>query len=232
MTTFDWIKNYLPPDSPVKKITDFIPESFDNYFLINWNYGIIDNFPFDSYPADKDSIANINGQVNIDRQFGVFLKNTFQDSAAEKLYRKTTLKEIASRFNVPHSADTISKIKSTPGLAPLPTATIDNIQKLIELIGQDTLYLYIHDNDRYSWQDNWAFKKENIITDKQQYIKFLTKTVFDSVSYLFNDRHSWCLATMEDFGYFILCADNSTADKLKLIPDLEIFKTDSDYGLW
>ena len=233
METFNWIKDFWKNKTDdTSSIHGIIPDVFANYYVINWNYGIIDNFPFDDYPVDPDNIRDINEQVSINRQFGVLLKSVFKDAELEKLYRQTTIEEIATKFNVPHAIDTVNKIIHTPGISRLPTVTKNNLSKSIQLISNDGLYLYHHDSGRFDELGDWKFKMENSIEKPADYIYFLEQTGFDSTSYLFDSNHSWCLATIEDFNYFIFCADNETADKLKLIPELEAFKVKSDYKLW
>jgi hypothetical protein len=231
-----WIKDFLnTKDTQLSRVSDYVPDIFDDYFLLPWNYGIIENFPFNDYPETNSSISDLNKQISIKRHFDLFLKDIYHDDSVEKLFKKISLKEIALRFNVSYTADLIKKVKSTPGLSPLPLLTKQTIKKLIESIHQHSnLYLFVADYERYSvvLEEDLPISDENLITEISLYIKFQDKTAFDSTSYLFSSERNWCLITVEDLDHFILCAGNQIVDRLNLAKDFELFKINYNYLLW
>ena len=137
--TFRWITDFLKDKKTHSGLKDLIPDCFDKYVLIPWTIGIIKDFPFDDYPENKNTINNLNKQHSIERQFGIFL-----NTATEENYSETTLKEIAERFSVNYSADTIYSIKSTPGTSLLPSATKRKLTELLSRLKDNkNLNLYI-----------------------------------------------------------------------------------------
>jgi hypothetical protein len=210
-----------------------IPRVFERYFLIHENYGIIDEFPFDDYPANNAKIEDLNKRHELERYYEIFLRDS---KDRESLYRPITLKELAARFHADYSVDMLENIKDTPGIWPLREKTSERIEHLINIVKkQDPLYLYVSDYYRFNLDhrinEDMQMKEKNELKDVSEYIDFQFRSNKDSCSYLFPYGHSWCLATFEDFPHFIFGCDSTTAEKLSLVNELEYFETTQDYKL-
>ncbi len=199
-----------------------IPDSYSKVILIPWAVGIIDDFPFDEYPADKSTIENINKQHQIERQFELFLNND-----TEAKYRISSLKELARRFQIEYSIETDSLIKQTPGVTRLLSQTKKNLNHLLHLLAKEKkLNLYIQDNDRYkAAMSDWSLATENTIFEFKDYILFQEKTSWDSTSYLFPEDRMWCLGSIEDYQNFILYCNDDVLSGLAELDGLEYFET-------
>ncbi len=114
MKHFDWINNYQKNKNKLHGLNDVVPNLFNRYLLIPFTNGIIDNFPFDDYPAHIDTISNLNKQHSIEKSFGIFLNKN-----SDNVYREITLKEISEKFKVQYCVDTANLIKPTTGIVPL-----------------------------------------------------------------------------------------------------------------
>ena len=225
MKHFDWINNYQKNKNKLHDLNDVLPNLFDRYLLIPFTNGIIDNFPFDDYPSNKDTISNLNKQHSIEKSFGIFLNKN-----SDNVYREITLKEISEKFKVQYCVDTANLIKPTPGIVPLIEISK---QKLIQLLTHlpipQQLCLFIEDNYRFEAVfDNWKFNRENSKIDLSDYFWFQDKTSWDSCSYLFPNTLNWCLSTLEDYPHLIFCCDNSTLEIIAKMNNLETF--DLDYN--
>ena len=210
-----------------------IPRVFERYFLIHENYGIIDEFPFDDYPESNTTIEDLNRRHELERHYELFLRDS---GYRESLYRPLSLRELATRFHTEYSVDMLENIKDTPGIWPLRKRTLEKIESFILIIKkQDPLCLYVSDYYRFNHDDrindDMQTKEKNEVKDVSYYIDFQLRSNIDSCSYLFPKKHSWCLATFEDFPHFIFGCDTMTTEELTLVEGLEYFETSGEYKL-
>jgi hypothetical protein len=225
MNNFSWISGYVEYGKAFKGVKDLLPDVFSQYFLIPWAVGIIDSFPFTEYPDNKDTIESLNKQHDIEKSFGVFLNHDIKTQ-----YRKTSLKEIAERFNVEYCADTLYLINETPGICLLHKPTEQGVMKLIwQLQKGQCLNLYVEDDYRFrSIDGQWRYSKENVQISVSDYITYHENTSWDSTCYLFPDNRDWCLCTLEDYPHFIFCCNNLNSISLGTVIGMEMF--DIEYG--
>jgi hypothetical protein len=220
MSKFDWIKKFFElnrSEDYWNKLSDIIPNNFDNYFLIHWNIGIVDDFPFNEFPENNFTIEDTNKRIRILRQHNLFL-NPNEDN----LFRKTTGKEIANLFNVNYNWNVLDNIKDTPAIKILDEQSIDNLKSLVSNLTLDSrLNLYIEDFLRYPPHNKSKQEMSNISIDK--YFELQNDFVFDYNTYLFPDSQDWCILTSEDFP-MLLCVNNEISSQLALITDLELFR--------
>lgn len=217
---FDWLENFTTVlSNGALAVSNIVPTVFDRYFIVENNYGIIDEFPFDDYPEHTQSIENLNKRHNIERQYGLFLNND-----TEHLYRPLSIKDIAARFDVPYSRDSINTIKQTPGIRCLGIASRQNLIKLVELLVTTECYLFIRDINRYGLQEGNGYSQKNIIGNSSEYLNFVNTVGLDYCSYLFPKVNTWCLSTYEDVDNLILSCNDETADVLTSVGDLEYFE--------
>ncbi|HEY1869747.1 MAG TPA: hypothetical protein VGG71_01745, partial [Chitinophagaceae bacterium] len=168
---YKWLTDFLSVrerTSPLS-LEYIIPGVFERYFFLHFNYGIIDDFPFDDYPEGKTDISDINKRVEIERRYGLFLRSRWSESMLkpvtmeelkmglypdqeQRLYRAITLKELAATFHTAHSVEMLYEMKDTPGIAPLIKRTLENVGKFIQHVqNEDSLCLYVVDYYRFSF---------------------------------------------------------------------------------
>lgn len=96
MDKFQWIKNHFENRKEVyewNSLKDIIPNIFDEHYLIHWKIGIIENFPFDKFPVNNETIEEINQRIKIEREFNIFL-----DPNKENLFTEISLKCLSEKF--------------------------------------------------------------------------------------------------------------------------------------
>jgi len=219
MKKFDWLKFYFEnkTENAWVSVSEVIPNEFDEYFLLHWNVGIVDNFPFDEYPEKNETIEETNERIKIERDFDLFLNKD-----EDKLFRITNLKELSEKFKTEHSYLTLNKIKKTPAVKILEEISVKNLRLLVERMSNNqTLNLYVEDFYRYPDHDIPKQEIENITI--KQYFDFQKDLFFDYSTYLFPDDMSWCIATAEDLPMF-LCIKSELREKLNQNEDLEMFE--------
>lgn len=221
MEKFNWIKQFYElrkEGATWISVSDIIPNDFDDYFLIHWNVGIIDNFPFDNFPSKNDTIEETNKRIKIEREFGLFL-NPNED----ELFRKTTLKEIAERFNVVYDYNVMNQIKRTPAIKTLAEISISNLKSGINKISHNELLnLFVEDIYRHS-VDEIKPKQEIENLTVEDYFEWQEIFGFDYCTYLFPENSKWCITTSEDFDMFLCCKKEVTSEitnkfKMELFP--------------
>lgn len=221
---FKWIEDFFPQKADrTIYVKTVVPDVFDKYIVIENNYGIIDDFPFDEYPADTDSIHNLNKRHAIEREFGLFLKRD-----TEHLYRPITIKEIAEKFNVPYSRHTIDYIPDTAGVGIMSRISDENYKKLVHKLITSECYLFSYDpyfgiNDHDIKALKIGIPPKAIINNATEYISLLGK-LCNRDSYLFPASRNWCLITYEWVHNVILACNNEVADKIRGNHELELFE--------
>jgi hypothetical protein len=227
MKKFDWLKYFFEnkTESALVSVSEIVPDEFDEYYLLHWNVGIVDNFPFSEYPENNETIEETNKRIKIEREHNLFL-----NSDENKLFRKTNLKEISEIFKTEYSYQTLDKIKKTPAIKILDEISIKNLQTLTEQISHNqTLNLYVEDFFRYPNHDIPKQEIENITI--RQYFDLQKDLYFDYWSYLFPDDKSWCISTAEDLP-MVLCIKRELRESLKNNGDIEMFKVDYSETLY
>ena len=220
MKKFNWIKKFhelQKKGNNWDNVSSIIPNEFDDYFLIHWNVGIVDSFPFDKYPEENDTIENINRRVNIDRKYGLFL-----NPKEDKLFRQTTLKEIANKFKVSYDYNVMDKIKETPAIKILEDVSIENLKSAVKhLTESKNLNLFVEDSFRYTNDDKLKQEITNISAD--DYFKWQEYFGFDYCTYLFPNNRKWCITTAEDFPMF-LCVKREITQQVVKEFNMELFR--------
>ncbi|WP_338761238.1 hypothetical protein WAF17_15090 [Bernardetia sp. ABR2-2B] len=218
MNKFDWIKQFYEIRSKSwNSISDIIPNEFNDYFLIHWKVGIVDDFPFDNYPLKNETIEETNKRIKIEKEFGLFLNPN-----ENKLFRPTTLKEIAERFNVDYDYNVLNKIKRTPAIKTLGNLTISNLKSGIEkILKNEPLNLFVEDIYRHSI-DKINPKQEIENLTIEDYFEWQQELGFDYCTYLFPKSMKWCITTSENLDMF-LCCKNEFTSKIRSAFELELF---------
>src|SRR5690606_33879709 len=113
MNKFNWIKEHFSSrqENSCNHISDIVPNIFDEYYLVHWKVGIVDNFPFDTYPELNETIEQTNTRIKIEREFGLFLNPN-----KDKLFREVSLKEISDTFKKSYDYKLLNRIKQTPAI--------------------------------------------------------------------------------------------------------------------
>lgn len=225
---YDWLIKFLsdPEKRTGRTIAGIVPDMFEKYFIIEWNYGIIKSFPFDEYPEDSSDIKDLNKQVAIKKAFGLFLNNR-----TDHLYEPITIKELADRYNIPYTISTVNDIPYTPGISTLSHKTRENLNALVRSLANiELLNLYIDDLYRFPVSD---FTSDKSPIYASEYVPFLMDDIGgDSCSYLFPDSRDWCFITVEDFHCVILGVNSKDVQKVFSINSLEHFEVDKTYELF
>lgn len=225
---YQWLIEFLsdPQQRVGKTIAGIIPDQFEQYYIIEWNYGIIKNFPFGEYPDDSSDIELLNKQHEIKKAFGLFLNND-----TDHLFEPITIKELAERFKIPYSVDTVNELPYTPGISTLSNKTKDNLHAIVKFVA-DTFLLNLYVDDLY------RFPISDITKDKsrmsaEEYVSFVMEDIGrDSCSYLFPDDHAWCFVTTEDYPCIVFATNSKNSKKLASVDSLEYFEVDRSYQLF
>lgn len=231
MSNFAWIKNWKRKTAnevsvAPRSVSDIVPNEFDAYFFIHWNIGIVDNFPFDEFPATYESTADINERIRINRAHGLFL-NPDEDS----LFRMTSVREIATIFNKKYSYETLTKIKNTRAIKTFDAISISNLKALIQRIAkEEVLNFFIADIEHYVFEDTVS-KQETQNISIEDYFSWTDNYSFDHCTYLFPDNKKWCLTTTEDFPMF-LCVKKALIENIEKESNMELFRVDYDEKLY
>lgn len=220
MEKFNWIKKfyeYRKEGGTWISVSDIIPNEFDDYFLIHWNVGIIDNFPFDDFPEKNETLEETNKRIRIEREFGLFL-----NPSEDELFEQTTLKRIAETFKVKYDYNVFNNIKQTPAIKVLEKPSIENLKSILQKLSQnESLNLFVEDIFRYPVHDRPKREMKNISVEG--YFKWQKYFYFDYCTYLFPDDRKWCLTTSEDLPMF-LCAKRDTTEQIENEICMEFFK--------
>ncbi|WP_157805301.1 hypothetical protein [Confluentibacter citreus] len=201
----------------------YIPEFFESKFIVHWDYGIIENFPFDHYPLQKETLEEINKRVKIEQEYDVLLKD-------EKLYKPIAISDLAKRFNVPFSHKTTTLIPETPGTSFLDKLSLTKLKDSLKRLSENTkLNLLIYDSEEYNYHTD--LKKEYIDLDLEQYFEIQEMFGFQLETCLFSKNLDWCLTTAEDAPMLLGCRKELESD-IKKKMTLELFKVEDDEEIY
>lgn len=227
MDGYNWLESFKPePANSIVAVKTILPPVFDRYFIVENAYGIIDDFPFDEYPLDTDSLESLNERHNIERSFNLFLN---YDS--EELYRPISVKELAQRFGVEYSRHTLEHIRTTPGISILYNRSLDVLSLLVKHLIKAPCYLYVEDIYRYGIEPYKGYALKNDIPNADYYMRYVNEVGTDFCSYLFPPSHNWCLVSYEDVNNLILACNIDIEDDVKGIGNLELFEVFPDTEL-
>jgi hypothetical protein len=201
----------------------YIPKQFNSKFIVHWDFGIIDNFPFEKYPLQNETLEDMNKRVKIEQELNILLKD-------EKKYKSISIIDIANRFKVPYSHKTTTLIPETPGVILLENLTLLKLRQSIEkLTEHSTLNLLIYDFEYH--RHHFDLKKEyrNITLDK--YFEIQEIFSFELDTCLFSENLDWCITTAEDTAILLGCKkENETTIKQKM--NLELFKIENEQEMY
>lgn len=218
MEKFNWIKEHILNRKAKNwnHISDILPNIFDEYYLVHWKVGILDNFPFDEYPEQNETIEQTNERIRIERAFGLFL-----NPDKDKLLREINLKEISGIFKKPYDYKLLNNIKDTPGIEVLEKESKTALKKsLTRFENGQLLNFFVEDIYRLPIEN--IPKQEFIEIDIEKYLELQEDFNYDFCTYLFPDDLSWCLTTSEDMPMFI-CINGHLKNKLRNEFTLETF---------
>lgn len=211
----DWLTKHINWQNATRPLTldNFLPPTFDNYIAILWTPGLIDNFPFDKINQPPDTIEQINTNVQVWRQFNIFL-NEENDEA----YRPTTFVELSSLFGKPYNRTIIKSLPwQSQGFKNLFKQTRQRLEIIVNALSNGTeLNIYIEDYWRWAEVYNLLPSSEDIAykISCDEFLDLMDKTSYDANLYLYPVNKSWCLINIEDLGYNILAYNNDFTDKL------------------
>jgi len=228
MKKFDWLRKFYEHRNDEEdsiRVSNLIPNEFDDYFLIHWNVGIVDDFPFDEYPEKNETIEDTNNRIRIDRKYGLFLNPN-----ETELFRKTTLKEISIKFNEEYNYNLLNTIKQTPAIKIIANSTIINLNKWINQISENELLnLFVEDIIRYPVDQTPKQEIENLTV--ADYFTWQNDFHYDYYTFLFPTNKKWCITTGEDLPMF-LCTKRELTKEIINSTKLELFKVDYEEKLY
>ena len=197
----------------------YVPEFFESKFIVHWDYGIIENFPFDKYPLQTETLEEINTRVKIEQEYNVLLKD-------EKLYKKISITDLANRFNVPFSHKTTNLIPETPGTSFLDNLSLSKLKESLKKLSENSqLNLLIYDSEDYNYHTD--LKKEYINIELEKYFELQEMFGFQLETCLFSENLDWCLTTAEEAPMLLGCK-NEMESEIKQKMDLELFKVENE----
>jgi hypothetical protein len=201
----------------------YIPDFFELKFIVHWDYGIIENFPFDEYPLKNETIEDINKRVKIEQEFNVLLKD-------EKLYKRISIVDLASRFNVPYSHKTTNLIPETPGTSYLDNLSLSKLKESLKRLSDNSqMNLLIYDSEEYNYHTD--LKKEYRNIELEKYFELQEMFGFQLESCLFIENLDWCLTTAEGAPMLWACKKEMESE-IKKKMTLDLFKVEDDQEMY
>lgn len=228
MDKFNWIKEHFSTiqENSWNHISDIIPNVFDEYYLIHWKVGIVDNFPFDDYPEQGETIEQINKRIKIEKEFGLFF-----NPDKDKLFREISLKEISEIFRKKCDYKLLNLIKQTPAVEILGKQSKIALKTGLEKLSNGQLLNVYVEDIIYRHPIDENPKQELTGIDIEKYIEIQEDFHYDYCTYLFPDDLSWCLTTSEDLPMF-LCIKKDVKGNFQNYFGLETFEIKYDEELY
>lgn len=213
---FKWIKDFYNKRTSYQQE---IPKIFDHYFMVHFNVGIIDDFPFDEFPANDFTIEGINKKIEINKKFNLFLN---QDD--ETLFRLTSIKELSQMFDLPYEYNLLNEFHNYTGIKVLHEISYENLEKSVQnLSAKKEINFFIQDLE-YRWNSD-DIEKENLNISPEKYLEYQRDFHLDFCTFLFPDNLDWCLITNEDSPVIFASNDPKLLECFK---GLELFKMDEN----
>ena len=207
-------------NSPQRRVADVLPDIFSAYTALLPAVGIIEGFPFEQINICKSTIAQINTNASIWKQYGVFSAHQTPD------YKLTKFSDLAVQFGVTYDANVIKRLEwGTQGFAVKWEQTASNLLLLLRELAQcATLNLYVVDYYRYEAIEVLPSSDQVVYSVTiEEFISLLSATSFDTTLYLFPDDRSWCLINVEDGDYPILGTSRELGEALGSKSSIEMF---------
>jgi len=190
---------------------------------VHWDYGIIENFPFEKYPLKNETLEEINKRVKIEQEFNVLLKD-------EKLYKPISIIDLANRFNVPFSHKTTNLIPETPGTSFLDSLSLSKLKESLKRLSENSqLNLLIYDSEEYNYHTD--LKKEYRNIEIEKYFELQEMFAFQLETCLFSENLEWCLTTAEEAPMLLGCKKELESE-IKKKMNLELFKVENEQEMY
>lgn len=216
MDKFKWIRKFWLEhvNTETLKVSDVVPNKFENYYIFHWHIGILDSFPFDKYPFDKRTLKDINEALKIDQIFKDLLNNP-------KRFNKISLLELSKKFNVKYDHTILNNIPLHPAIM---TFDFEGKKTILDFIKnkKENLNLFIGDNFRY-FDEDIDQEIENISFEEYKRLQDIFD--FDYWTYLFPESLDWCFITAENQLPILAMNTHLNIEVNNL--NLEIFKVDN-----
>jgi hypothetical protein len=198
------------------RVGNLLPATFTNYTALLPAVGIIDGFPFDQIHLHNPSIAQLNHNAYIWRQYGIYTVH------ATPTYQPTRFEHLASRFSLPYDASIITSLDwRKQGFAIDWERTTSNLRALLHQVTPGDALLVLYVLDYYRWEAiNVLPSARNGVyhVSVDEYMEFLMQSYFDPTAYLFPKDKSWCLLTVEDGSFPILAANFEPESAVETLP--------------
>lgn len=130
---------YAGPAAEPLKVKHLLPPHYEQYLALLPAVGLIADFPFEQVRPDDASIAQLNRNVAIWTQHGVYTSNRSPD------YQPTTFQQLAARFELPCDLSLTKRLPwAKRGFAVLDDPTAARLLQLLNGLAAATkLNLYV-----------------------------------------------------------------------------------------
>lgn len=215
-----WVDWLIKPTRgfPLGEIRGVFPDIFQAYYKIYFPFALAEDFPEEQYPAQADSIEEMNRRTTIGKLF--FEANTWEKIRIDFL-QPVYLQRLAEKYGLPFREDLgIQEIYRHLGKKPVQLQRrigyeVAIINELITWIGRRTdVRLFDYGNFQLSdldliYQQDWL-KKIKLSEWSDIFLRQneLLNQPFPYLSaYLFPKDKSWCIASGNRLGgHFLLMA--------------------------
>ncbi|GAB2939994.1 hypothetical protein GCM10027048_00270 [Hymenobacter coalescens] len=199
LSTVRWLNPayyFGPADEPLK-VKHLIPVAYEQYLTLLPVVGIIADFPFGEVQPDSTAIDQINRNVAIWTQHGVYISDRTPH------YQSTTFRQLAARFELPYDMSLVNRLPwGRRGFAILEEPSAARLRTLLNGLAAATkLNLYVEDYWRWGPQMHHVLPTDDEVLYRvtaDEFVTFLQQAMFDATAYLFPDDRSWCLVNVED----------------------------------
>ncbi|WP_324678610.1 hypothetical protein [Hymenobacter sp. GOD-10R] len=198
LSALEWLRGSVSDRSDTEslKVKHLLPNTYSAYIALLPSVGIIDGFPFNKVDPNAISIGQINANVRVWNEYGIYSSNSTPN------YSKTSFSDLAKLFELPYS---MSMQKTLPwgkrGFSILEQDTLYNLRGILnQVFPNNKVNLYLEDYWRWYEVYNLLPHSEEVIykVTIDEFIHFFSKSFFDASLHLFSDDRSWCLVNMED----------------------------------
>ena len=228
-----WLNLQAPvrPAGEPLRLKHLLPESYHGYWALLPTVGILEAFPFEQVNPDSPDVGQINHNVAIWNQVGVYQWGN------SPTYQRTSFRQLSAQFALPYDVSLVRKLPwGKRGFATLDEPTAAGLLVLLrELAPEASLNLYVEDYWRWGPQLNQLLPTDEDVVYRvspEEFVSFLQGARFDASAYLFPDDQSWCLVTVEDgLCPFIGVSEKAEAviqahfdgEKMPLDPEATVF---------
>ncbi|GGF06512.1 hypothetical protein [Hymenobacter cavernae] len=222
LSALKWLRGSVSDRSDIEslKVKHLLPNTYSAYIALLPSVGIIDGFPFNEVDPNTISIEQINANVKVWNEYGIYSFNSTPN------YSKTRFSKLAKMFELPYD---LSMQRTLPwrkrGFAILEQDTLDNLRGILKQIFlTNKVNLYIEDYWRWYEVYNLLPHSKEVIyrANIDEFIHFFSTSFFDASLYLLPDDRSWCLMNIEN-GFCPVIGIGSCVNNKWIIPsDTEI----------